>query len=254
MSQPPGAAPIPPGPQQPAQPQYGQPTQPDYTQPQYGQPTQPDYTQPQYGQPTQPGYGGPAAPTPSPRNGGIIAGAIIGGLVLLGLMGWGVSQLLDDADTSEGAQTSEGVGSESGPCTAICVTSSTALEDSVTTDSGVVWTLSTAWQDVESPAPGALSAAQSTWESELGTLTLVTMEYGSADEAGAGSDALMAELGTPVFEGSVWSNTEDGVRRDFESDDGRQNILWYDSTGYLHLLDSTISGPELFDFYLALPF
>src|SRR5699024_2537726 len=103
----------------PQQPSYGQPGQPG----QSGQPGQYGAAPPPYGSsqpaydPAQggPGYGGqqpygsgpaePASPMGPPPGGGgqrsngpITAGIIIGGLVVLALLGWGASTLIDGRD------------------------------------------------------------------------------------------------------------------------------------------------------------
>ena len=97
--QPPYGQPGQPSYGQPNQPPYGQSGQPPYGQPPYGQPGQPPYGQPAYGQPGLPPVGVPdyaRAPQAQKksRRGLWIALGIIGGVLVLLCVGFGVAGAL----------------------------------------------------------------------------------------------------------------------------------------------------------------
>src|SRR5699024_5321341 len=199
---------------EPQQPSYGQPGQPG----QSGQPGQYGAAPPPYGSsqpaydPAQggPGYGGqqpygsgpaePASPTGPPPGGGgqrgngpIIAGIIIGGLVVLALLVWGAITLIDGRDdtiptptptaTDPSEQPSDEPSEEpsdqpeGGELYDLLTSEGAQVDDA----DGNTWTVQGDWSEAGDLSADATEAYTATYTSDAGELTFTAASFPDAD-------------------------------------------------------------------------
>ncbi|WP_154795132.1 hypothetical protein [Occultella kanbiaonis] len=272
-----GQASMPPG-------GYGQPQQGGYGQssmPQqggYGQPQQGGYGQPQqggYGQPGMPGQGpgGPGGPTNSNR--GVVIGAVIGGVVVLGAIVFFAIQLFggggDEDPTAGGTTTTQGptddptVDPTDEPTDDPTAEPSGELYDELTSrveiitggdELGGVWAIDDAgWAvaDAITPAPASATEAYTgTFVGDPGDVTMTAVAFATEAEADAYAAELSATLGEQIYESYVWEEDQSGTRLDFSDGTTLDIVWWYDTAVVFH-----VTGPAqdnaAFDFYLGLP-
>lgn len=253
---------------------YGQSQQP------YGEQA-PDGQQPPYAQSGVADQHQGASPLGPPPGGGrprsnapLIAGIVIGGLVVLALLVWGAITLIDGRDDAiptptatagsdqptDGGQPSDGASerpSDGGP-----EATGGELYDLLTSEGaevddadGNTWTAPGGWADASDRSPEAMEAYTATYTSDAGELTLTALSFPDVDAADAYIDGVKDERGDPDTSGRVWQEDHgNGLGTRLGYDDGDSyTIYWYDDTAVVYQVDAadraTASG-----FYGALSF
>lgn len=230
--------------------------------------------QPSFGAPGGPGGpGGPGAPGgPGGQQGksstGIILAAVIGGVILLGLIIFGAWKLFSGNDSDPGgggssettSSTEVETDSPATGCTNdVCLQTEAEVGAEHTGDDDIVWTLDGSWSDVDSGDSRQLGAGAGVYTSEVGEATLTVVGFETAAQAETYADSVMADLGDPFYTGPVWDGPAEGrgegVLNQFDND-GIETLVWYDDAGIV----CTLVGPfididedPLFNFYFTLP-
>ncbi|MFV0252311.1 MAG: hypothetical protein ACK5H2_03135 [Beutenbergiaceae bacterium] len=260
--QPPAPQPAPPpqpgyGAGSPGFGQQGQPAQPGYAA--APPPGQSSFGQPQFGaSPTGPGAGGPSHSGGGGGGGkGVVIGAIVGGVVLLALLIFGVTRLFGGSDPDPTATPSDTAvatpdgtdgpmppsdGPAAGCTNDICTQTALSVSDTHIGEDSNVWTLDGSWNDFDSGDSAALGGGTSSYTSESGSVELTVVGFETVEQAEAYATALVADMGEPTFTADVWDDGSTdrgaGVLMEFISG-GTQTIVWYDDLGVVCM----VSGP-----------
>ena len=256
------------------------PEQPGGQQP-YGA-SQPAYDPAQGGPGGQHAYGSggtgpaePASPMGSPPGGGrqrgngpIIAGIIIGGLVVLALLLWGAITLIDGRDDTIPTPTptatdpsdpasedsSEQPGDQPEPEGGELYDLLTTEAAQVDTD-GSTWTVQGSWADASELSAEASEAYTTTYTSDDGELTFTAVSFPDVDAADSYVAGVEEERGDPDTTGPVWQEDYGqgrGSRISYASDEG-YSIYWYDDTAVVYQVDAADQATAS-DFYGSLSF
>lgn len=237
-------------------------------QPGPGGPTGPSDQQP----------GGPAGPPPGGRrsNPAVIAGIVIGGLVVLALLIWGAITLIDSRDDTIPTPTPTATADPSGDGSADADAEPTdgepsddasgpapggELYDLLSTEaaevqdgSGTTWTVQGDWADASDLSADATEAYTATYTSDAGEITMTAISFPDPSAADAYAAGVQDERGDPDYSGDVWQSDQGsglGTRIDYDGD--VYSIYWYDDTAVVYQIDApdvdTAQG-----FYGSLPF
>ncbi|WP_168211797.1 hypothetical protein [Ruania zhangjianzhongii] len=229
--------------------------------------------------PNQPG--GPAGPPPGGRrsNAGVIAGIVIGGLLVLALLIWGAITLIDGRDdtiptptptatdpSTDGSadadseptddatdeSTDDSSGTDAGGGELYDLLSTEAAE--VAGDSGNTWTIQGDWADASDLSADAMEAYTATYSSDAGEITMTAISFpdsGAADTYVAG---VQDERGDPDYSGDVWQSDNGnglGTRIDYDGD--VYSVYWYDDSAVVYQIDAPDADTAQ-SFYGSLPF